>query len=498
MTILQFEPSVTLQDVQAIPRGTEIESKPVEGTRCRFRTSSEVRLYPFSLKTIELDRPLRTPACLRLGFSVSEKAKLADLELKSLRLHLHGEPATAYDLYLWMSRHTRAIIFRAGDREIRLDGSQGNPVGFSPEDALLPYPTHAFVGYRLLQEFFALPEKYLFLEIPDISPLARIEADDTFEITFEFGSPPPERLRVHEDSVRIGCTPAVNLLSIRSAPIRVDHTKTEYRVRADAPHPEHYEIFSIDKVVGWHRGTVREREYPPFFSYEHHPADSPTGAEYYQLRLRPAAVGQGTETYVSFIAGSEVGIMPSTETVAVELTCSNRNLCGKLRMGDICIGTSQSPAFASFQNISRITTSVPPPLEGKLLWQLVSHMSLNYLSLMEIETLRSVLSLYNFHALVDRQAARASELRLSGIKSVNARPEDVLRHGAVHRGVAIDLETQEDCFASEGEMFLFASVLNHFLNLYTAVNSYTRLKVHGVQQGGDYEWPPMLGQQIIL
>jgi type VI secretion system protein ImpG len=325
-----------------------------------------------------------------------------------------------------------------------------------------------------------------------------LDVADTFEIAFEFDQEPPDRLRVNPGSVRIGCTPAINLLPIRSAPIRVEHMKTEYRVRADAPHPEHYEIFSVDKVVGWQRGTVREREYPPFFSYEHHPADSPSGSEYYQLRLRPAAVGHGTETYLSFVAGSEVGVMPSTETVAVDLTCSNRNLCGKLHMGDVSIGTSQSPSFASFKNISRITQSVPPPLEGKLLWELVSHMSLNYLSLMNVETLRSVLSLYNFHALVDRQAARASELRLSGIKTVRARPEDILKHGATYRGIAIDMETQEDCFASEGEMYLFASVLNHFLNLYTAVNSYTRLKVHGVQQGGVYKWPPMLGQQIIL
>jgi type VI secretion system protein ImpG len=125
-------------------------------------------------------------------------------------------------------------------------------------------------------------------------------------------------------------------------------------------------------------------------------------------------------------------------------------------------------------------------------------MALNYLSLMDVDTLRGVLALYNFHAQIDKQAARAGELRLSGIKSVRAQPEDILRHGAVYRGVAIDINMQEDCFASEGEMFLFASVLNHFLNLYTAMNSYTHLRVHGVQQGGDYEWPPMLGQQVIL
>ena len=496
MTILQFEPAMTMQDVQTIPRGTEVESKPIDGTRCRFRTTSDVRLYPFVIDSITLDVPLRTAAQLRLSFSVSEKASLADLELTSLRLHLHGEAASSNDLYLWLCRHTRAIIYRSGSREIRIDNQEVRPVGFDDQDVLLPYPSHAFPGYRLLQEYFALPEKFHFVEIPDIAPLCGMEVEGSFEIAFEFDTHPPDRLRVNPGSVRIGCSPAVNLQRIRSAPIRVDFDKTEYRVRADAPNPEHFEIFSIDRVIGWQRGTVKEREYPPFFSYGFDPAIGT--AEYYQLRLRPASVGSGTETYLSFVAHGEDGAMPSTETVAVELTCSNRNLCEKLRVGDVCIGTSQSPSFAAFKNISRITQSVAPPLEGKLLWRLISHMSLNYLSLMETTTLRGILSLYNFQALADRQVARANELRLSGIKTLSARAEDILRHGAVFRGVAIDMRMQEDCFASEGEMYLFASVLNHFLNLYAAVNSFTRMTVRGVQQGGVYEWPPMMGQQILL
>lgn len=496
MTIIQFEPAMTMQDVQTIAAGAEIESKPIDGTRCRFRTTSSVRLYPFTIKTIDLDVPLRTAAQLKLGMVVSEKANVADLELTSLRFHLHGEAATANDLYLWLCNHTKAVIYSTGDKSIRIDRPNIRPCGFDADEALLPYPSHAFPGYRLLQEYFTLPEKYLFVEVPDISPLARLEIEDKFEIAFEFDEQPPDRLRINPTSVRLGCAPAVNLQRIRSAPIRVDFDKTEYRVRADAPNPEHYEIFSVDRVIGWQRGTVREREYPPFFSYKFDPKIAT--AEYYQLRLRPASVGSGTETYLSFVAHAEPGAMPSTETVAVEMTCSNRNLCEKLKVGDICMGTSQSPSFATFKNISRITQSVPPPLEGKLLWRLISHLSINYLSLMDVSTLRGVLALYNFQALVDRQAARANELRLNGIKSLTARAEDILRHGAIYRGVTVTMKMQEDAFACEGEMYLFSSILNHFLNLYAAMNSYTRMTVHGVQQGGVYEWPPMLGQQILL
>jgi type VI secretion system protein ImpG len=498
MSVVQFRPAATLQDVQSIPRGTELDSVPVDGTRCRFRTVSDVPLYPFSVETTVLDVPLSKPATLTLGFGVSEKASLAKLNLGALRLYLHGEPAIRYGLYLWLCRHTRAVTYRAGDRQVRIDHDMLSPAGFDDADALLPYPPDAFPGYRLLQEYFSLPEKFLFVDIHDLSPLARMAVDGRFEIIFEFDQRPPDNLRVAPGSVRIGCTPVVNLQAVRSSPVRVDFEKTEYRLRADGPNPEHFEIFSVDRILGWTRGTVREHEYLPFFSYQHTAQPGSPKREYYQIRLRPASVGQGTETYLSFVTVDDAGIMPSTETVAAELTCSNRNLPEKLRPGDINVATSQSPSFAVFENISQVTPSVSPPLEGRLLWRLISHQSLNFLSLANIESLRGILGLYNFHALVDRQASRANELRLAGITSVTARPDEILRHGATYRGIAVSLDLHEDHFAGEGEMFLFASVLNRFLNLYVTMNAFTRLRVKGTQQGGVYEWPPMLGQHTLL
>jgi type VI secretion system protein ImpG len=498
MSVVQFKTAATLQDVQSIARGTELDSVPVDGTRCRFRTTSDVLLYPFSVDTTMLDVPLSKPATLTLGFAVSEKANLAKLNLGALRLYLHGEPPISYGLYLWLCRHTRAVTYRAGDRQVRIDHDMLSPAGFDDADALLPYPPDAFPGYRLLQEYFSLPEKFLFVDIQDLAPLARMGVSGHFEIIFEFDQRPPDNLRVAPGSVRIGCTPAVNLQSIRSTPIHVDFEKTEYRLRADGPNPEHFEVFSVDRVLGWTRGTVREHEYLPFFSYQHTAQPGSPKREYYQLRLRPATVGHGTETYLSFVTAGDSGIMPSTETVAADLTCSNRNLPEKLRPGDITVATSQSPSFAAFENISRVTPSVSPPLEGRLLWRLISHQSLNFLSLANIESLRGILGLYNFHALVDRQAARANELRLAGITSVTARPDEILRHGSTYRGIAVSLDLHEDHFAGEGEMFLFASILNRFLNLYVTMNAFTSLRVKGTQQGGVYEWPPMLGQHTLL
>ncbi len=278
-------------------------------------------------------------------------------------------------------------------------------------------------------------------------------------------------------------------------------------MRADAPNPTHFEIFSVDRVYGWEKGTLTEREYKPFFSYDHVPtghdagarqAGSSKSAEYHQIRLRPATVGSGTETYISFATESESGIMPSTETVAADLTCTCRNLPSKLNPGDIKLATGGSPAFATFRNITRVTQAASPPLEGRLLWHLISNMSLNYLSLASVESLRALLAVYNFHSYTDRQAARANQLRMEGIDAVRAVPDDMLHHGSTYRGVAITLDLLDDRFAGEGEMYLFASVLNHFFNLYATLNAYTRLTIRGRQTGVIYSWPPMLGQRPLV
>jgi type VI secretion system protein ImpG len=109
-----------------------------------------------------------------------------------------------------------------------------------------------------------------------------------------------------------------------------------------------------------------------------------------------------------------------------------------------------------------------------------------------------MLGMYNFPALSDRQAARTGRQRLEGITRVKAAPDDMIRHGAAHRGIAVDLEMDEESFAGEGDMYLFASVLNRFFGQYATINAFTRLSVRGTRQGAIYQWPAMLGSRPLL
>lgn len=484
-----------------IPAGeAELESVPVDGTRCRFRTCFGVAFHPLVLERAELE-PGGSGA-LRLGLRLVGGAKPEDVRGERLRLYLDGDLGTAATLYLWLVRHAREVALEvAGEEETRRRTFREEPVrpaGFLPEEGLFPYPQHAFLGYRLLQEYFTLPQKFLFVDVAGLSALAELAPEERFDLVFRFGERPPDDLHVSAENLRLHCTPVVNLFARDADPIRMDQRRSRYFVRAAAPQPAHYEVYSVDRVEGLAPGAGR-REYRPFHSFRAGMVADDGPAAYYQLHRRPSVSGPNSDCYLSFVTDEAPGADGlQGETISVELTCTNRRLAETLRPGDICQHGDRSPQFADFRSLTVPTASVMPPLEGDFHWRLISHLSLNYVSLQSAETLQGLLGLYNLAHLHDRQVARANELRIRGVAGVESRPAQRVLRGAPVRGMETRLDMLEEHFASEGEMFLFANVLEEFLSLYVTVNAYSRLTVRGVQKGEVYEWPARIGKQFTL
>jgi type VI secretion system protein ImpG len=502
MSVLQFQPIPrAISERKRIPRGTEVDSVPVEGTPCRFRTCYDVDLYPLTLDTVDVQR-VGASSSLKLGFALHPGVALESMQLDTLRLHLHGDPQLCQALYLWLGKHLSDITVQAADagksgRRMSLPPTAIRPVGFAEEEGLLPYPPNAFLGYRLLQEYFALPQKFLFIDIAGLAPLARLGIKERFEISLAFARPLGDQVRLSKNQVLLYCTPIVNLFPKDADPIRLEHDKTEYRLRPAVRNPAHVEIYSVDQVVGLVQGSGEKRVYQPFLSFD--PSDEEAQHTlHYRTKLVPAVIGRGADTYISFVAPRHKGVLPAAETVSVQLTCTNRNLPEKLMAGDIAVPTGNSPEFARFLNISHPTPSVLPPLDQGLHWQLISNMALNYISLVNVKALRVILSTYNFQAYYDRQLARAHELRLEGLEQINARPTDLLFKGTPIRGLRLHMDMRESKFAGEGDLYLLASVLNEFFALYTTINSFHQLQVRNVERGEVYQWPARIGQQPIL
>jgi len=180
------------------------------------------------------------------------------------------------------------------------------------------------------------------------------------------------------------------------------------------------------------------------------------------------------------------------------LQCTNGFLAEKLQTGDIRVPTSTSPQFVEFSNIRPPTTNTLPPLGNNLLWRLLSHLSLNYVSLSSVENLSAMLKLYLFEDSRDRAMILANHKRIDGLEDVTTVSRDRIINGIIMRGQEIKIRTSLDHFAGQGDLYLFGSILDYFMGSYASINTYTRLVFNEVIKGKDIKWPARIGDRLLV
>jgi len=511
MTILELLPDMEgMQAPMVVPVGAEFASVPVDGTVCRYRSTWPVTVRPWKLEDARLETTAGSPARLVLRLQTAEKAPLKSLDLDVLRFHLAGDPRTAFTLYLLLSAHVGAVTVSDGStganrRETALSPNCVAPGGLDRDEGVIPYPSRSFAGYRLIQEYFAFKERFLFV---DVKGLKRAVTDlgltNTLELALTFSRRLESFPLVSRENIRLHCVPIVNLFAHSADPIRLQHDRTQYLIqagKAGVADRRHLEVYSVDEVHGLVRSdTMEARAYEPFYSFRHMATADPRDAFYYQTTMVPNVVGGdlrlGTDTYISFVSGRGGGGLPPDETISLELTCTNRDLPVALRAGDIGQPTDNSPAGVKFRNLLKPTASIAPPLGKALHWRLISHMSLNYVSLTDVTHLKELLRVYDFHSEHDAQRAITQQRLLDGILRIETKLHERLIRGAAVRGSQVSVELNEEHFIGEGDAYLFSAMLDRFLGLYATVNAYTQLSVRFARSGQVHEFPPRWGEQL--
>ncbi len=510
-SILQFDPLKLAGPALRVERDTPVDSVPVDGVQCRFRTcySTDVQ----ALDLVDLTYSVKGDgALLSLRLELSGEGHLGELDLSRLRLHLAGERYISQTLYLSLLRNLDSIELVPFDGDgkpipgvngmpmaFRMPGDRIQPVGFAEDEALIPYPLNTFRGYRYLQEYFAFQDKFLFVDVEGLELLAAL-AEDTLkhvrglELRFDIRKSGVQRLRPTLDNVKLHCTPIVNLFKHDATPIRLEGKQDEYLLMPALYAMENCGVFSVESVIGWKPGGLGYEAYVPFESFEHDPSfDVPNRRPHYSIRQRSSSLHDGLDTYLSFgIRHTE-----ASETLSIEMTCTNQNLPRRLKLGDICIPCEQTPEFLTFRNITPATPSYAPPLNRDFLWKLISNMSLNYLSLADVNALKVILETYDLPRYYDPHAEKVSKRLLGGLKSIRHQHVDRLHRGLPVRGLRTELTIDPQGYIGEGDVFVFASVLNEFFALYASLNSYHELRVKSTQ-GEVYQWTPRMGLQPLL
>lgn len=502
-----------------VPAGTELYTRPVDGAPCKFRTCYDTTLWPLEVTDAGWVSPQRLRPAVRAGDAVAAlrvelatggDTALEELEIETLRFHLRGEGNLATTLYELLSHDCSRILLRdpdagPGSEPLVLPSSALAAVGFDEDEGILPAPRRAFLPYRLLTEYFVFPEKYLFFDLSGLDRAAAAGFGQRLELVFlveAFQRPERGELLetgVSERTVRLGCTPIVNLFQKTSEPVLLSQRKQEYPVVADARRRGSVATHSVDQVIPVTPGREEPVPFVPFHSLRHGGADDRV-YWYAKRRLHGTGSGEGTEMSLSFVDLSGRTVHPDLDAVTARVTCYNGDLPGRLSLGDR-EGDFELPGGGPVSRVvalTRPTDVVQPPLGRAQLWRLISQLALNYVSVVEDggEALREVLRLHDFGG------SRAAEQQIEGIVGVESEPSFARiesEHGLTFaRGHHVSLELDEESFAGGG-VYLFSSVLERFLALCVSMNSFVRLTARSRQREGILEeWPPRAGRKPLL
>jgi type VI secretion system protein ImpG len=498
-----------------IESGTTLYSDPIGGSPCQFRTGYPVVLWPLEVVGARLDAPdrynppARAAAVIRLELRCLGGASFAELELDRLRFFLNGEPSLVYGLYEQLFRNLRGVQIRAAGVEknlarIGLPPASVAAVGFGSDEGLLPYTARSFLGYRLLQEYFAYPEKFLFFDLCGLDTAGRGGLGSNVELLFFLDRMPRFEQPIGTETFQLGCTPAINLFRRIAEPIRLDRAQPEYRVVADVRRQNATEVYSVDSVTSVSPHLPEPVIYQPFYSFRHTAERERQQAFWYATRRpSPRQGDSGTEVHLALVDLNFRSTLPPVETLTIHTTCTNRDLPGRLLFRQQNGGGSdfrlEGPApLLRIRCLKKPTDTVRPPLHRAAHWRLLSHLSLNYLSICEggREALQEILQLYDFwtSAEIQQQITGIVDLRS---RRVVGRPASMAWNGFC-RGIEVTLEFDEDKYVGNG-VFLFASVLERFLGLYASLNSFSQLVAVTRQREEPLKrWPPRTGDQILL
>jgi type VI secretion system protein ImpG len=523
-----------------VPRGTAIDTEPdlSFGESCRYRTAYDVTLWPLKVAQARLARrPFSIPASPQASRaqavlhielrSLAPETKVGLVQAPRLRFYLHrGNNTNVYKLLELLGTDVLEVCLAADAHAGRfavLSPASLAPVGFERDQGLLPDDARSLPAYRLLTEYFAFPQKHLFVDLELGTPgtaewaFARAAADQhdrlSLFVLLKRSDADLER-DLSADTFRLGCTPIVNLFRQAADPLTLTQTEAEYQIVPDARRPWSCEIYSIDRV----EAVSPQQEavlFQPFFSWKHGAEQNPRQA-YWHAALRPGAGSDPThpermrqDVLMSLV---DLGFRPSQPagwTLRVDATCFSGDAPSHLP-GGVGPGGMPRPLLSLPEGagpISRVTSLTPPtptlrPEWGRrTLWRLISHLSLNHLSLTGggdgAAALREMLELYNFRRSAETQALIDS---ITEVRSERIVRRVGWRAGGFGLGTQVQVTIDESRLAGLGG-YLLAMVLDRFFGAYVAVNSFTELVVQSRQRIGQEEpwrWSKRTGERILL
>jgi len=535
MAIIELQPDKTKGHINSgftLPRGTMIENQTMKrrGITCKYQTAHDVTLLPLKIDSLELggipaDIPLASSelqsrgavSALRIRLHSEGDVPLSRMEFDKLDFHLSGPDGHALGLLELLMQHSVGVVCQTPSPEGNYQLLPDNALrqeGFDPAQALLPDDLRNFSGYRLLQEYFAFPSRFMFFSISGMRSLIAASRDKRqFDILILLDKAQSDLERVVDKShLAMYCTPAINLFSRSAERINVNELTNEYHLVVDNASPLDYEIYSVQKLYGSGKGMEKEQLFRPFwntFSEDNRNYGAYFSARREQRTLSENARNYGTRTgyigsevFISLIDEQQSPWSPDLKYLMADVLCTNRDLPLILMQqgqDDFTLPTSAPVRKVAMRKGP--TAPRPAMAEGAISWKLISQLQLDYLSLMDVDAAQGAAALRQQLSLYANLAEAAIGKQIDGIR--HCKLESVYRRvpepGPIvfARGVAINLIVDEQSFSGMSP-WLLGSVLEKLFSRMVSINAFTEMTLSGLQKGEIGYWPPRMGKRALI
>ena len=532
MMVAQLKPALGDAGLAAgakVPRGSELRSGAIRGTHteCRFRTAHDVELWPLEITGLSYfthasNLPLsRTPEWrkyaggLRLRLRTTAGVDFSQLPMQDLRLFCSGNDEVAYRLHELICGHVLGALVQpgAGAADARpLQADAVRAVGFDDDQALLPVTLTGFSGYRLLQEYFAFPQRFLFFDLVGLGPALRATGGQEAEIVLLFSRGEAGlQQTVDVQSLSLNCVPAINLFDQRCDRIQVTQQTHDFHVVVDRARPMDFEIIELLDVTGYGQGMSGERRFKPLyaaFHSEEHGHDA-----YYATQREPRLMSEkqrrdgprssyiGSEVFITVVDAAEAPYAAALQQLSLRALCSNRDLPLLLASADSKLRLDLTAPVEEVRVVKGPSRPLSAMREGKLAWRFINQLSLNHLSLMDTDAEQGAAALRQLLRLYVQEADSAQTRQIEGLRSV--RTEPIVRRLpmggpiAFGRGVRIDLEVDDLAFQGSSP-FLLGCVLERYFARHVSMNGFTELHLRSPARGAILIGKPMLGARPTL
>jgi type VI secretion system protein ImpG len=533
MTVVQFHPDPTEGALAAgfpIPRGTVLRSRIGKGeqTACEFRTAHDFKLWPLQLveaeyfsrdvASLELPNIHGVRAGIRIRLQTTAGLTFDKLDLDTLPMFIRGLGDLPMRIYEQILANSVALVVRPASKPVRwqevLDTSAINPVGFEDHQALLPAVPRSFQGYRLLHEYMAFPSRFMFVELNGLSKAVRRCTGNQLDLIILLNRNDDSlENRVSPTHFSLFCTPAINLFPKRADRIHLDLRTTEHHVVPDRTRPQDFETYSVVEVRGFGGSQTNEQAFFPFYGI----SDAEIDGAFFSMRRAPRALSEsqreqgtrssyvGSEIFLSLIDTREAPYRRDLKQLGVQTLCTNRDLPMHMPIGlaDGEFTLEASMPVKSVRIVSGPSKPRPSPVHAsaELGWRLVSHLSLNYLSLVDSDPKQGAAAIREMFGLYDVISDSGTRKQIAGLRSVACAPviRRIPRAGpiAFGRGVEITVTFDEVAFEGTG-VYLMGAVLDQYFRRYVSLNSFTETVAATIDRGEIARWPVRIGRRQTI